>query len=220
MNWLSMLVIAYLGPVVVELTWTRFAMLRFKRNERRRAIVLRSPSSTQMGIYSAMGQFPWESPKQTPANLSIHPRNLRFEVCACERSECSQNFHRVTGFNEPFVALFPVAVRRDASPFTWRMAAMLGSHFILRQAEPTSEDVGPGNLMMLAMTPSNPAISIDVDDRRSDYMFPHSRVVDQLEWQQRLRGLSPWTHALIPALAAAAAMAAAALYLRASDRRF
>jgi len=69
---------------------------------------------------------------------------------------------------------------------------------------------------MPAITHPKLNVSTHADYHRSDYMFSRAQSVafSQLEWERRTPGLRSWSDLIIPALTAAAAMAAvvAALY--------
>ena len=111
MNWLGRLVVGYLGLVVVEMTWVLFAVLRFERGRRIQVIVLTPPSAPEMGICSAVGQSPWDHPKQTPANLSIRPRNLSFSGESLKKRSWLGGDPVATAFYDALSAAFPSGER-------------------------------------------------------------------------------------------------------------
>jgi uncharacterized protein len=111
MNWLGRLVVGYLGLVVVEMTWVLFAVLRFERGRRATVIVLTPPSTPEMGICSAVGQSHWYRPKQTPANLSIRPRNVSFSGESPKRRSWLGGDPVATAFYDALSAAFPSGER-------------------------------------------------------------------------------------------------------------
>jgi uncharacterized protein len=111
MNWLGRVATAYLGLVVVEMTWVLFAVLRFERGRRSTVIVLTPPSTPEMGICSAVGQSHWYRPKQTPANLSIRPRNLSFGGENPKRRSWLGGDPVATAFYDALSATFPSGER-------------------------------------------------------------------------------------------------------------
>jgi len=109
MNWLGRVATAYLGLVAVEMTLVLVAVLRFERNERRKTTALGLPTLT--GIDSAIDQSPWDRPKHTPANLSIHSRNLSFNRESLNRRSWLGGDPVATAFYDALSAAFPTGER-------------------------------------------------------------------------------------------------------------
>ena len=100
---------------------------------------------------------------------------------------------------------------RVSHAFAQRMAIMRWPHLLARHAEPISSTAGFGRSKMSAIAHPKFHVSAHAEYRRSDYMFSRSqsRELSQREWEARLPGLRSWSNVVIPALTAAAAMAAA-----------
>src|ERR1700733_14159532 len=111
MNWLVIVAIAYLGLVIVELTWVFCAVHRFKRDESRSGIFFGLRRPTQVGIYGAACRRASRRPKQTPANLSIRPRNLSFGNEILSRRSWLGGDPVATAFYNALSACFPSGER-------------------------------------------------------------------------------------------------------------
>jgi uncharacterized protein len=111
MNWLGIVVIAYLGLVIVELTWVFCSVHRFDRDESRRGIFFGLSRTKQLRIYGAACRWPSGRPKQPPANLSIRPRNLSFGGEIVSRRSWLGGDPVATAFYNALSACFPSGER-------------------------------------------------------------------------------------------------------------
>jgi uncharacterized protein len=169
-NWPAIVAIAYLGLVVVELAWVFSSVHRFERSETNRGIFFGLQRNTQLGIYGAACRRPLRRPKQTPANLSIRPRNLSFGNEILSRRSWLGGDPVPTAFYNALSACFPSgerffmdSVRQFRDCATGHLRRQIAA-FLSQEAAHTREHI-IFNRQIAAYNPSIAAMQVRAEAR-------------------------------------------------------